>query len=75
MPSSLLALKSLQKLYLADNAFEGVEAFPTPPPDTIDETDTISNETDTYTVTQTETDDEPQTNAFSLAAYMDRLDL
>ncbi len=75
VPSSLLALKSLQKLYLADNAFEGVEAFPTPPPDDIDETDTISNETDTYTVTQTETDGEPPTNAFSFAAYVDRLDL
>ena len=75
VPSSLLALKSLQKLYLAENGFEGVEAFPEPPPEPIETTDASANETDAETRTQTETDDEPPLETFSFAAYLDRLDL
>ena len=44
VPSSLLALRALRKLYLARNAFEGVEAFPAEtPPATND--DAAANET------------------------------
>ena len=62
VPSSLLALPSLRKLYLARNGFEGVEAFP--------EALLDSNETRAETQTETAAEDD-----FSFAAHLDQLDM
>ena len=75
VPSSLLALRALRKLYLARNAFEGVEAFPAEtPPATND--DAAANETTPASETTPATEsDASSADAFSFAARLDVLDL
>ena len=78
VPSSLLALRSLRKLYLARNSFEGMEAFPAETPPTRND-DAAANETtpasETTPATESDASSSFEENAFSFAARLDVLDL
>ena len=74
VPSSLLALRSLRKLYLARNNFEGMEAFPAETPPAGND-DAAANETTPATEEESDASSSLEENAFSFAARLDVLDL